>query len=145
MYDEDDYIYVVTELCEGGNLLDHVTESKLMPETDIRDVMAQLLGAVRYLHDHNILHRDIKLENIVLIKKKTPGSTERLEIKLIDFGISLDLTKHPETTTSSPIGTLLYMSPESLNHEINLASDIYSCGIVLYIMATKRIPFIYSS
>lgn len=70
MYDADDCIYVVTELCEGGNLLDHVTSNKSMPEEDVRGVMRQLLGAVRYMHDHSILHRDIKLENIVLVKKR---------------------------------------------------------------------------
>lgn len=82
-----------------------------MPEEDIRAVMRQLLGAVRYMHDNSILHRDIKLENIVLVKRRDAGTSisQRLEIKLIDFGISIDLTN--ARAEGNPMGTLLYMSP----------------------------------
>lgn len=58
----------------------------------MREIMTQLLNAVRYMHSFRIIHRDIKLENIVLLKK-VRGEEETIEIKLIDFGISVDLNK----------------------------------------------------
>lgn len=68
IYDNKDYFYVVTELCEGGNLLRFINKAKVTEKT-IREVMIQLLSAIKYMHNLNILHRDIKLENIVLVKK----------------------------------------------------------------------------
>jgi calcium-dependent protein kinase len=91
IYDDEQYFYVVTELCEGGNLLNFVNQNRIT-EKMMRDIMTQLINAVRYMHSFNILHRDIKLENIVLLKKVT-NVNERIEIKLIDFGISVDLNK----------------------------------------------------
>lgn len=71
--------------------------------------MMQLLSAVKYMHNFKYLHRDIKLENIVLVQK-VANYDEKIQIKLIDFGISLNLKKC-NLSSCEPIGTLLYMSP----------------------------------
>jgi serine/threonine protein kinase len=63
-----------------------------MSENMIRDIMTQLLSAVKYMHNFKVLHRDIKLENIVLVKKMS-SKDEKMQIKLIDFGISCNLNK----------------------------------------------------
>lgn len=91
IYDDESNFYVVTELCEGGNLLNFINSEKISENT-MRNVMLQLLSAVRYMHSFKILHRDIKLENIVLVKKLI-NQDEKMQIKLIDFGISVNLNK----------------------------------------------------
>lgn len=88
----------------------HFVNETRLTEKMIREVMTQLLNAVRYMHSFRIIHRDIKLENIVLLKK-VKGEEEALEIKLIDFGISVDLNKIQDPSTLDPMGTLLYMAP----------------------------------
>jgi calcium-dependent protein kinase len=139
IYDDQNDLYVVTELCEGGDLLRFVNSRKIT-EKIMRTVMVQLISAVKYMHNFKILHRDIKLENIVLVKNIT-HEKQKIEIKLIDFGISLNLDKVKPSTEFDPIGTLLYMSPESINGHASLSADIWSCGIALYMMCTRKLPF----
>lgn len=68
---------MVTELCEGGDMLQLVNENRLTPDI-VRQVMIQLLGAIKYLHSFNILHRDLKLENMVIVKKLKKDKLDKI-------------------------------------------------------------------
>ncbi len=92
IYEEENKLLVVTELCEGGNLLDLMKQFTL-EESVIRSIMMQLLSAVCYMHNQHILHRDIKLDNVVIVGKVTKQNINNIQIKLIDFGISMNLGK----------------------------------------------------
>jgi calcium-dependent protein kinase len=93
IYDDAQNLYVVTELCEGGDLL-HFVNGRCVGEGVMRSVMVQVLSALKYMHSFRILHRDIKLENIVLVDSVSDG--ERINVKIIDFGISLALASLPQ-------------------------------------------------
>lgn len=84
MYEDNKYIYIITELCQGGDLFDfikdHILNKGSFTETDVSKMMRTLLNAINYLHIHKIAHRDIKPENIMI------GDDNNL--KLIDFGLS---------------------------------------------------------
>ncbi|CAD8052284.1 unnamed protein product [Paramecium sonneborni] len=104
---------------------------KNLSEFEIQLVFFQLLKAVSYLHNKKIIHRDIKLDNILINSQK--------EIKLIDFGFATEIDGYINTT----YGTPSYMSPEMLppNPRYNEMTDIWSCGVVLYALLFNKFPF----
>ncbi|CAD8048400.1 unnamed protein product [Paramecium sonneborni] len=104
---------------------------KKLSEFEIQLVFFQLLKAVSYLHNKKIIHRDIKLDNILMNSQK--------EIKLIDFGFATEIDGFINTT----YGTPSYMSPEILppNPRYNEMTDIWSCGVVLYALLFNKFPF----
>lgn len=83
VYETDKTIYLVTEVCEGGELFYLIVEKKFMTESQTAVIMRQIFSAIAYLHEHNVCHRDLKPENILLKEKENIRS-----IKLIDFGIA---------------------------------------------------------
>lgn len=96
--------------------------------------MRQGFSALKYLHENNICHRDIKPENFLLYKEKKPDN-----IKLIDFGLAKKLSENE--IMSNPNGTAYYIAPEVLKGEYTVKCDIWSMGVVLYIMMCGRPPF----
>lgn len=125
-------------------MLQLLNANRLTPEI-VREVMTQLLSAIKYIHSFNILHRDLKLENMVIVKKLKKDKLDKIEVKLIDFGISLDLNKASSNNTNEVLGTLVYMSPEALKGHIGLYLDMWSCGIICYILLAKKMPFTFNS
>jgi serine/threonine protein kinase len=124
--------YIVMEYIEGDTLRLHIRPEG-MDLKRVASILKQIGPALDDVHAAGIVHRDLKPENILL----RHGSNE---VVLVDFGIA----KVPGslTTTHSPIGTLLYMSPEQLSgEEITAASDVYSIAVVAYEMITGRRPF----
>ena len=94
------------------------------------------------MHSKNIIHKDIKPENIVLVKNvNSIEEIKDIQIKFIDFGISMDLSKENELDTENIFGTLMYMPPESMMGTIHLSWDIWSCGVICYILATRKAPY----
>lgn len=144
IYEDNDYLYVVTELCEGGDLLQFANRNTLT-STVTREIVTQILSAVSYMHKMNILHRDLKLENIVIVKKMQSNNFDKVEIKIIDFGISVDLAKHKYDPNEDLLGTLIYMAPESFNGKLSLTWDMWSCGMIFYMMTTKKMPYSYKN
>lgn len=111
MFESKDRYQVVTEYCRGGSIIDFIKERKHFDENIVKTILRQLLGCLNYLHTFHIVHRDIKLENIVFISRPSKqSSAEEIEIKLLDFGTAYKMTR-PKVRCQELIGTVSYMAP----------------------------------
>lgn len=138
--DELNY-YLITDYISNGELSEYVTKTKVLSEKQTQYIMNQLLCAVNYLHSKNIAHRDIKLEN-VLVEKVTESNNEKmLNIKLIDFGTSNYIKKENNSNFTVKVGSPFYMAPEVLNKKYNNKCDIWSCGVIMFILLKGYPPF----
>jgi uncharacterized protein (TIGR02145 family) len=123
------------DLLDGSNLRDYIGQNDF-DDDDIQYLFLQMLSAISHLHRHQIIHRDLKPSNFIVDNTR--------EVKLIDFGIVKNIQKSSagsiETRTSFKMGTPLYMSPEQLldSKNIDHRSDIFSLGVVLWEMVTRR-------
>lgn len=123
------FIYIVMEYLTGGTLAEELSVSKKITEAKSRKYITQIMVTLIYLHQCNIMHRDIKAENIMLDSNSN--------IKLLDFGLSKD-SNFGETSVGSPA----YAAPEIiLKHQYNESVDTWSVGILLYHMITGIFPF----
>ena len=138
-FEDKQYIYLIMEECNGGELFQRLAlnakNNKLYTEKDAAKLMKQILGAVNYLHHHGICHRDLKPENILL-----SSMSDNFQLKLIDFGLSKVL-KTMNGTMKGEVGTVYYMAPEVLKGKYNIKCDVWSCGVILYIMLCGNPPF----
>ncbi|CAD8070940.1 unnamed protein product [Paramecium sonneborni] len=123
-------LYIVQEYLEGKTLSQFI-KTVDMEETHIKQIVIELLNSISYLHSQDIIHRDIKPDNIII--------TTEGQVKLIDFGLS----SHSESKLSyDKCGTLLFMAPEMIFKQPYLKSvDIWSCGIIAYQLINKKHPF----
>ncbi|KAJ6551365.1 hypothetical protein B0H19DRAFT_1030627 [Mycena capillaripes] len=126
-------IWIVTELCSGGELFDYLVEKGRLSEDETKIIFGQLCLAVGYLHDKGIVHRDLKLENVLL--------DERCRVKLGDFGFTREFERGAFMETFC--GTTGYASPEMLQGRKYLGPevDVWSLGIILYCLLTGTLPF----
>ena len=131
-------IYLVTEYCDGGDLFEYIIKLHQLTQEQSCIIFQQLIESLEYLHSQNICHRNLKLENIFLSK---PKNGLNINIKLADFSMSTFYTL--EKLLSTPCGTVSYTAPEILKGEdyYGLLSDIWSSGIILYIMNFGYLPF----
>jgi DNA-binding NarL/FixJ family response regulator/tRNA A-37 threonylcarbamoyl transferase component Bud32 len=128
--EENERLYLVLEYVEGVSLSHYVPAS---PETVVK-LGVQIANALQYAHDREIIHRDIKPANIKV--------TAQGQVKLMDLGLALPREAVRVTQAGMVIGTPAYLSPEQAKGEkLDLRTDIYSLGIVLYEMATGQLPF----
>ena len=126
-------IAIVMEFCSGGSLKNLVKERGRLSEKDAHTIFTQLVAGVEYFHKWQVIHWDLKLDNIVLSDK------DSLRIKIVDFGIS-----GIRNADKSNYGTLYYMAPETLRfHQTNADSpiDVWSMGIILYALLIGELPF----
>ncbi|KAK7691538.1 hypothetical protein QCA50_004937 [Cerrena zonata] len=126
-------IWLVTELCSGGELFDYLAEKGRLGEDEVRVLFGQLCLAVAYVHDKGIVHRDLKLENVLL--------DERCRVKLGDFGFTREFDKNSLLETYC--GTTGYASPEMLLSKKYTGPevDVWSLGVILYTLLTGTLPF----
>ena len=136
-YKTEKYIYIINELCTGGELFDKIVEVKYFSEDVARNIMRQLFSAVEYCHEKGVIHRDLKPENI-LIESSEEKYRDFFHIKIIDFGTCEILKKNKLT---EQIGTSFYIAPEVLKNGYNEKCDLWSCGIILYILLCGSPPF----
>lgn len=119
----------------GGNLIKLVEKHDKLSEKTIKMYIAQLAHAISHLHDQKIIHRDIKLDNIMI--------EENGYLKLIDFGVSKKLINE---TTKTTVGTTLYMAPEIIQRlEYGVSVDWWALGVVTYALATGYMPYQHKS
>lgn len=142
-YEDAEYVHIISEKYTGGELFDKIIEDSnsygCFTEQKAATVIKSLLESVAYLHDHGIVHRDIKPENILF-----ESSSEDADVKLIDFGLARRHGRGEEPMTN-PVGTSYYMSPELLKGKYDKATDLWSVGIVAYILLCGFPPFNGSS
>ncbi|KXN82930.1 Serine/threonine-protein kinase ppk16 [Leucoagaricus sp. SymC.cos] len=129
----ESYIWIVTELCCGGELFDYLVEKSRLSEDETRVIFGQLCLAVAYLHEVGIVHRDLKLENVLL--------DEHCRIKLGDFGFTREYDRNAFMETFC--GTTGYAAPEMLQRKRYQGPevDVWSLGIILYCLLTGTLPF----
>ncbi|KAI5959130.1 uncharacterized protein KGF55_005473 [Candida pseudojiufengensis] len=137
-FETNDSFYLVTDLANGGDLFQKITEndSKKLDISTSKQIIIQLIDCLNFLHKNNIIHRDIKTENI-FFKFKNSNS-----ILLGDFGLSKVI--NPNTKLNEICGTISYMAPEmltSLNQGYSKEIDIWSIGCVFYFMISGYLPF----
>ncbi len=130
----DGYTYIVMPFVESGTLAD-LLRGQPLPLKQIRSIISQIGGALHYAHTHGLVHRDVKPSNVLV--------DESGNCLLTDFGIAKMVEGTAKfTSTGGVIGTPAYMSPEQGRGEkLDGRSDIYSLGIMLFEMATGRVPF----
>jgi len=138
-YEDAEYVHIVTEKYTGGELFDQIIKKSTpfgcFSERKAADVIMSLLEAVAYLHENDIVHRDIKPENILFESNEKDAA-----IKLIDFGLSRNHSKDEDPMTNR-VGTAYYMSPDLLKGKYDNSCDMWSVGIVAYILLCGYPPF----
>ncbi|CAB3976705.1 serine threonine- kinase 33-like [Paramuricea clavata] len=138
VYETPTKMFLVMELCDQGELCDLLRVRKTLNENETLTVIRQLADAIAYLHDLDIVHRDLKLENILLCK---PVNDEPINIKISDFGLSY-IKGSGEAMMQSVCGTPMYMAPEVIDeHEYSRQCDIWSIGVILFTLLTGSPPF----
>lgn len=137
VFDDDglETYYIVMSFVEGSDLERRLRGLSLpLPEAEIRAVLSQVLAGLADIHKHNIVHRDLKPANIFVAKDGA--------VKIGDFGLVKMIDYTTLTMTGEILGTPLYMSPEEmLNREVDHRSDLFSFGVLLYLLLTGRFPF----
>ncbi|EKX51577.1 hypothetical protein GUITHDRAFT_65968 [Guillardia theta CCMP2712] len=140
---EEERTYLVLELLSGGSVLDRIVESEFFSEKDAILVTGSILKALEYLHSQGIVHRDIKPENLLYVSND-PSSPFYHTVKVSDFGFS----KHDCQVLKTACGTPEYMAPEVLettSSGYDEKVDMWSLGIVVYVMLSGFFPFLSSS
>ena len=137
VFESKDKTFMVLELCQGGELLDrlHAQPESRFPENVATRYMRSLISAIRYCHAKKIVHRDLKLENFLFVTDKADS-----EIKLIDFGLSQEVKSLDEVLTK-PCGTPYYVAPEVLMGRYNAKCDIWSLGVICFMLVSGYPPF----
>ena len=136
IFEDKANLYIVSEYCKGGELFDVISKKGTFSENEACLIMKQILSAVCYAHQNGIVHRDIKPENILMDNKSND-----LSIKLIDWGCACTIDKSNNERLHSVEGTSYYIAPEVLRGDYDEKCDIWSCGVILYILLCGYAPF----
>ncbi|OLY82800.1 Serine/threonine-protein kinase PLK4 [Smittium mucronatum] len=149
-FEDNEKVYLIMELCQNGDLFSYLIERRkaekninenynlddqelaILPEPEIRYLMLQIGRAISYLHENSIIHRDLKLKNLVL--------SSDMEVKLSDFGLATTVKKNPSDPTTF-CGTQNYISPEVVaRRPYGPAIDLWAMGCLMYTLKTGKLP-----
>jgi len=134
------YTDIITEYCAGVTLREefnnYITQKQNFSEYESSIILKQVLLALNYAHSNGIVHRDVKMENILFLEK----ITQSLDLKLIDFGLAKSFEKEKRRMYDR-VGTMQYVSPEVLEGNYNEKCDIWACGIMLFALILGYFPF----
>lgn len=133
-YEDDSAVHIVMELCEGGELFDRIVARGHYTERAAAAVMKTIVEVVQVCHKHGVMHRDLKPENFLFANKK-----ESSPLKAIDFGLSVFF--RPEEQFNEIVGSPYYMAPEVLKRNYGPEVDVWSAGVILYILLCGVPPF----
>jgi len=147
-YQDRSNLYIITEKCTGGEVFDRLLKLKRFSEQEVVSIATQALHAIAYIHSKNIIHRDIKAENFlysseprsVLASSNHSSPTTPCSIKLIDFGLAVRLKSDNEILTCV-VGSAHYLAPEMIRQQYSKSVDLWSTGVMVYLMLYGRYPF----
>ncbi|KAF8811906.1 Pkinase-domain-containing protein [Phlegmacium glaucopus] len=132
----DKYIGIILEYASGGELFDHILAHRYLRERDAAKLFSQLISGVWYIHQKKIVHRDLKLENLLLDRHRN--------VIITDFGFANRFEHRPDDLMQTSCGSPCYAAPELVISEglyVGSAVDIWSCGVILYAMLAGYLPF----
>ena len=132
--EQDGFPFLVMEYLEGESLDDIIASRRQLPLAERLGIMVQVCNGLSFAHQRGVVHRDVKPANIVVLRNGTA--------KIVDFGIA-HVGGNRLTRTGQVMGSIYYMSPEQLNGnvEVDLRTDVYSTGVVLFQLLTGALPF----
>ncbi|PNT29869.1 hypothetical protein POPTR_006G052900v4 [Populus trichocarpa] len=133
-YEDDNAVHLVMELCEGGELFDRIVARGHYTERAAAGVTKTIVEVVQICHEHGVMHRDLKPENFLFGNKK-----ENAPLKAIDFGLSVFFK--PGERFTEIVGSPYYMAPEVLKRNYGQEVDVWSAGVILYILLCGVPPF----
>lgn len=132
LYEGENFIYCLCELYKGADLLNSIIKKGSQPESKALNIVLQILEALSYMHSKKIIHRDLKPENIIF-----KGTQDNIDIGLVDLGFATFEEDYRKLFVRC--GTPGYVAPEVLNDkDYNCKADVFSAGIIFYIMFTKK-------
>ena len=135
-YSSKESYSLVTELCNGGELFQEIIDNGPFNENYSAYVMFQIFSAINYCHGMKIVHRDLKPENILIVDRNENGLPR---VKIADFGTSKMFEKG--VVQKKVVGSSYYIAPEVLKKHYDEKCDIWSCGVIMYILLSGRPPF----
>ena len=140
VYESQRSLYIIMEECRGGEIFDriieHIQSKKMYSEKDAATIFQQVMSSIEYCHNNGICHRDLKPENLLYLNQ---GPENENPIKVIDFGLSQMIS--PEKNLKTKVGTAYYVAPEILKGDYTEKCDIWSAGVILYILLSGDPPF----
>jgi len=135
-FEDNKNIYLAMELCAGGELFDRIIEAGHLSEKSAAVVTQQILKAIFYMHERSISHRDLKPENFLFLTK---DALDKSILKIIDFGLSCRF--EPGRYMSTRAGTPFYVAPQVLMGRYDHTCDLWSTGVIMYILLCGYPPF----
>merc|ERR1719214_457768 len=129
-------IYLILELCTGGELFDRIIDSGHFTEVQAAVVMQNMFRAIFYMHENHMCHRDLKPENFLFTTKEP---IEKTHLKVIDFGLACKYSDGQVLTTKA--GTPYYVAPQVLAGKYDQSSDLWSLGVIMYVVLCGYPPF----
>ncbi|XP_053093849.1 serine/threonine-protein kinase 33 isoform X1 [Pangasianodon hypophthalmus] len=147
VFETPERMYLVVDLCEGGELKKLLQKNKRFSEEETRHIISSLAEATVYLHKQDIVHRDLKLENILVDSYHHSDDHTIINIKITDFGLSVQKGGVSSgNMLQTTCGTPKYMAPEVINgHEYSQQCDMWSIGVIMYMLLSGEPPFKSSS
>ncbi|CAJ1344016.1 unnamed protein product [Effrenium voratum] len=137
VYEDRCNLYLVMELCEGGELFDRLVEEKYLTEPIVRKVMKQVFSSISYCHGKDVVHRDLKPENYILLDRGK--GVDATPLKLIDFGLAQRCRDGQQL--KSAVGTAFYVAPEVMAGKYAKEVDVWGCGVLMYCLHCGSPPF----
>jgi calcium-dependent protein kinase len=139
--EDSGYYYMITELYEGGELFDRLIERGRQSEADVANILRQVLELLSHCHTMGIVHRDLKPENIIFRNPPDAVGTHatELEVAVVDFGLAEKLA--PGQVLSERVGSPHYMAPEVITSSYTQSAELWTVGVILYVMLSADMPF----
>ena len=136
--EQDDLFYMVMEYLPGQTLKQYIDQRGVLEVDEALDIAMQICNAMQHAHQNNVIHRDIKPQNVILSREEDG----HIHVKVMDFGLAKPVTSATRTMMDGVLGTVQYISPEQARGDAaGKGCDIYSLGVLIYEMVTGTVPF----